>query len=162
MKNNYIYDIYENYYYPNLNCLDYRIKNTINSEWISKIFKINRKSYHYRKNKNQLNKLYTNIYYITQSSENFVKDKWTFNCKQTKHLSIKHNNNNKHNLIKVLSTLISKKTRYVKHFQSFSLQGYNIMTEKVVETKHVKMQNFFTMLNEFNNNVYNQKKAENK
>jgi len=160
MKNNYIYDIYENYYYPNLNYLDYSIKTTINSEWISKIFKINKKSYHYRKNKNQLNKLYANIYYITKYSENSFKDKWTFNCKQTKHLSIKLNN--KHKLIKVLSTLISKKTRYVKHFQSFSLQGYNIITEKVVETKHVRIQNFFTILNEFNNNVYNQKKTENK
>lgn len=159
MKKNYINGIYENYCY-NLNYLEHRIKSSLDSEWVFKVFKLNRQNYYYRKKRNRFNKLYINIYYIQKYTQNIISYRWTFNSIKVRQLSTKFNK--QHKQIKILSNLTKKREPYVKQYQSFSLKGYNIITEKVLETKHVRRHNFFTILNKFNNDVYNQNKKENK
>lgn len=154
MKKNYINEIYENYYYK-LNYLENRIKNTLKTEWVSRIFKLNHRDYYYRKKKRNLNKLYTNLYFIQIYTKSYNESKWSLKSIVNKQLSIKINN--EHKQIKILSRLTSNRKNYIKHFQSFSLEGYNIITEKVLKTKHMKRSNFFNEVQKFNNNVITSK-----
>ena len=97
--------------------------------------------------------------YIIQKCKANSTYRWSLNFEPIKSLSSTTSKSYKQ--IKVLSRLTRNKKRYVKYFQSFSLKGYNIITEKIIKPCHRKTNNYNDIVNRFNNNVLKQLKQEN-